>query len=117
MPSWFRTLLLLGILAGLSTFSGCTSSTIADVGYGSGNYSVAVDNTGPATDAYLQVTAFRLSGWSQEEYLVVYRPVTCGEGHTIITLPAELPPGRYKLYAYLVKDGNRLAAVIRDIEV
>ena len=90
---------------------------IGDVRYERGNYSVAIESHEQLSDAYVQVTAFRISGWSQEEYSVVYKPVTAGSLHTVVTIPAELGAGRYKLYVYLINDGSRQTAVIRDIEV
>jgi len=110
-------LFLLAILVAVLTCTGCTMPAIGDVRYEGGNYSVAIDNSGQLSGAYLQVTAFRLSGWSQEEYSVVYQPLTGGPGHTVVTIPAELVPGRYRLFVYLLRDGTRETAVIRDIEV
>ena len=38
-------------------------------------------------------------------------------GTNSIVVPANLPAGNYKLYIYLIQDGERKSAVIRDIGV
>ena len=117
MPESFRPLLLLALLAAVVALAGCSALALGDVRYADGNYSVAIDNNGPPSGAIVQVTAYRISGWSQEEDGTVFQPVTLVTGHNIITLTAGLGPGRYKLYVYLIRNNSRETAVIRDIGV
>jgi hypothetical protein len=106
-----------GVLAAVTVMSGCTVLNVGDVVYSGENLSLILGNEGGPSDAFVQVTVYRLSGFSQDEYLVVSQPVTLNAGQNTITIPAELPAGNYKLYIYVIQNGVRKTAVIRDIRV
>ena len=105
-------LLLLILLA-----AGCTSLSIGTVAYGNGNLTVEI--SGPATpqDTGVQVTVYTVDEYSQHELLSTGTTVTLGGGENTVEIPAQLAPGRYKIYVYLISDGERETAVIRDITV
>jgi hypothetical protein len=117
MASPFHLVVIGGILAFIIIAGGCVSLNVGDVVYSGNNLSIALENAGDTSDAFVQVTAYRLSGFSQEEYLVVSRPVTLEAGQNTVIIPAELPAGNYKLYIYVIQNGVRKTAVIRDIGV
>jgi len=47
----------------------------------------------------------------------LYAPLTLHQGETIAVIPGTLEPGQYKLYIYLIQNGERRTATIRDIVV
>ena len=118
MAARFRNLVILaGVLAAITILCGCIAVNVGEAGYAGENLTVRVENAGAPSDAFIQVTVFRLSGFSQDEYLVVSRAVTLRTGPNTVFLPADLPTGNYKIYIYVIQEGARKTAVIRDIEV
>jgi hypothetical protein len=117
MASPFYLVVIAGVFAAAIVTSGCIALNVGDAVYSGENLTIALENAGGPSDAFVQVTAYRLSGFNQEEYLIVSRPVTLNAGQNSITIPAELPAGNYKLYIYIIQDGVRKTAVIRDIGV
>ena len=118
MAAQFRYLVFFaGILATIAVISGCISLNIGSVGYSGENLTFTLENTGDSANAFVQVTAYHLSAFSQEEYLYVTEPVALVPGTNRITIPVKLPSGNYKLYIYIIQDGERKAAGIRDIGV
>ena len=116
VPFW-NLVFFTGILAALAFTGGCIAISVGDVIYSGGNLTFTLQNTGSPADAFVQVTAYHVSLFSQEEYLYVSRPVSLVTGTNSIIVPANLRPGTYKLYIYVIQDGVRKAAVIRDIGV
>ena len=112
MPLIAVALLLLS--AGIG---GCLSMSIGDAVYTSGTIVVPVANTGSMGDAYIQVTVYQVKNLEQHEFTVLYTPVTLISGENRVIIPVNLEHGQYKLYIYLLRDGERQAAVIRDITV
>jgi hypothetical protein len=107
------TCLILALLC-----AGCTSTSIGDVSYRDHAVMVGITNTGePMGNVTVQVTAYRTQDLHQEIYTIADAPVTIQSGETRIFVPVELEPGRYKLYIYVLMDGDRKNAVIRDIAV
>jgi hypothetical protein len=96
---------------------GCISATIGDVRYEENQISVAVENPSPASEATLQVTILRIFNLQQQEIATVWNTTTINKGSTTIILPCQLDRGTYKLYVYLLENGERKTAVIRDIVV
>ena len=85
--------------------------------YGNGTLAIRItENAGPS-DGYMQVTVYRIQDLRQQEFTVIEGPVTLNEGESIISFPAQIGPGQYKLYVYLIQNGERKTAVIRDIVV
>ena len=96
---------------------GCISATIGDVKYEENQISVAIENPYPASDTTLQVTIYRILDLRQQEIATVWNTTTINKGSTTIILPCHLEGGTYKLYLYLLQNGERKTAVIRDIVV
>jgi hypothetical protein len=109
------SLLLLCVL--LVAISGCTTTAIGDARYSNGEILVNLTSSSETADAWMQVTCYRIEDLHQTEVLVVDSPVSLKTGESKITLPAHLEAGSYKLYIYLIRNGERNTAVIRDIVV
>jgi hypothetical protein len=116
MNGLFRPLLLL-FCALFMVFAGCTSPSINGARYGNGGIFVDLTGSSDTGDARVQVTIYRIKDLHQSEYLVVDTPVMVTNTSREIFLPAPLEPGSYKLYIYLIRNGQRTTAVIRDIVV
>lgn len=97
--------------------AGCTSNTIQDVAYRNGTVVVHVTSTGEPGDAFVQVTVYEIQNFHQQEKAVFTSPVMLHRGENEVLVPGILPPGRYKLYVYILKTDDRQTATIRDIEV
>ncbi len=110
-------LLLLLFCMLLVMSSGCTSPAIDEARYDNGGISVGMTSSRDVVDASMQVTIYQIRDLHQAEYMIVNAPVTLKQGHNEIFLPAHLEPGSYKLYVYLIQNGERNSAVIRDVVV
>jgi len=118
MPDLFRFFFFSAIaLALMAVVSGCSTATIGDTSYNQGNLSVSLVNAGQPSPAFIQVTAYKIAGFSQSEYTTVSIPVDLAGGPYTLTVPIDLPAGSYKIYIYLIENGERQTAVIRDITV
>ena len=110
--------LLLIIISVLALSAGCTTTNIGDVSYAGKNLTATISSDGPFSNAtYIQVTVYRTTGLSQQEYTVTSTPVSLVKGMNTVTIPVALEPGSYKLNVYLIRNGQRSSAVIRDIGV
>jgi hypothetical protein len=96
---------------------GCVSSSIGDISYTNGGLAATVNNPGQPTNAFVQVTIYQVTGLSQQELSVVMTSVKLKSGDNNVLIPVVLKPGNYKLNIYLIQDGERKTAVIRDIVV
>jgi hypothetical protein len=103
------------ILALAST--GCVSASIGDVAYRNNTLAITVINDGEPGDAFIQVTVYEINNFQQQKMTVIQVPYTLQRGKNIVPVPAILPPGTYKLYVYILKQGERQTATIRDIVV
>jgi hypothetical protein len=108
-------LLLVVIAAVLSC--GCLTYSFGDVAYDDGSLDIEIINDGEPKDISVQVTVFDLSGLRQVEIGRYINYVSIESGDNRYSLPVELEEGNYKLYLYILDDGRRSSAVIRDIEV
>ena len=106
-----------GILLVALLLAGCTTINVGDAGYANGTVSLAVENTGEPSEGYIQATVYEIKNSQQEETDVFYAPLTLRQGENIALIPGTLKPGQYKLYFYLIQNGERKAAAIRDIVV
>jgi hypothetical protein len=106
-----------GILVIALLFSGCTTIDIGDTGYTNDSISLTITNTGEPSEGYVQVTVYEIKNNQQEETGVFFAPLALPQGETTASVPGKLKPGRYKLYIYLIQNGERKAATIRDIMV
>jgi hypothetical protein len=96
---------------------GCVSSSIGDVTYRNGGLAATINNPGEPTNAFVQVTIYQVTGLSQQEQSFAMHPVKLNSGDNNVFIPLTLKPGTYKLNIYLIQDGERKTAVIRDIVV
>lgn len=101
----------------LSLCAGCLATTVGDTGYENQSVRTTITHTGAPADLRVQVTAYRITGFSQEPFGVFDAPVSLMPGENTVFVPADLPPGSYKLYIYVLGDNDRKTAVIRDITV
>jgi len=106
-----------GILLVALLFTGCTTVGIGNAGYANGTISLAVTNDGGPSEGFVQVTVYEIKNNLQEETNVFFAPLTLQQGENTAFIPAKLEPGQYKLYFYLIQNGERKAAAIRDIVV
>ena len=118
MSTRTHVFLLVSGLVFCSLFSaGCVSTTIGEAAYASGGISLPVSHTGEPSDGYIQVTVYEIKNNQQEETDVFYAPLSLQKGDTTAFIPGILEPGQYKLYIYLIQNGERKTAAIRDIMV
>ena len=107
----------LAFLVLFSFFCGCVSSSIGDVSYSDSGLTAIISNPGQPADAFVQVTVYKVDGLSQSEYTVLMTGVNLKNGENTVKIPVTLNPGTYKLNIYLIQEGERKTAVIRDIVV
>jgi hypothetical protein len=107
----------LALLVLFSVVCGCVSSSIGDVTYRNGGLAATINNPGEPTNAFVQVTIYQVTDLSQQEQSVVMTLVKLKSGDNNVFIPVMLKPGNYKLNIYLIQDGERKTAVIRDIVV
>jgi len=110
-------LLLLLFCMLLVISSGFTSPAIDEARYEKGGISVRRARSRHVVDTSRQVTICQIRDLQQKEYTIVNTPVTLKTGNNEINLPAPLEPGSYKHSIYLIQNGERKSAVIRDIVV
>ena len=96
---------------------GCLTYSFGDVAYDDGSLDIEINNDGDAADVSVQVTVFDLGGFRQVEAGRYVNYVSLEPGDNVYSLPVELEAGNYKLYLYILEDGRRSSAVIRNIEV
>ncbi|WAI01503.1 hypothetical protein [Methanogenium organophilum] len=108
---------LLIILAVIIVSAGCLSYSIGTVLYDGDAVHVNVDNKGEARDAAMQITVFDLSGFKQVEVDKIVHSVHLSPGTNDVTFDVALEPGSYRLFIYMMQDGERLGCVIEDLEV
>ena len=65
----------------------------------------------------VQVRVYKLDEFEQHELLTTGITSTLNGTENTVEIPLRLDPGRYKIYVYLTTNGQREAAVIRDITV
>jgi len=97
--------------------AGCISTNVGEAGYRNGTISVAVTNPSGPAEAYVQVTVNQVTDLRQQEVAVFGSPVNLTPGENRIAIPGQIDPGEYKLYIYVIQNGERRTAVIRDIVV
>ncbi|RPI37708.1 MAG: hypothetical protein EHM53_10155 [Methanoregulaceae archaeon] len=109
------------IVSGLVFFSlfsaACVSTTFGEAAYSGGGLTLPVSHTGEPSEGYVQVTVYEIKNNLQVETDVFYAPLALQQGDTTAFIPGSLEPGQYKLYIYLIQNGERKTAAIRDIVV
>lgn len=105
------------LIVSLLLCCGCLTYSFGDVSYNDGVLDIGVFNNKESGEVAVQVTVFDLAGFRQNEIgrYVNYVYLESGENH--YQFPLELDEGSYKLYLYVLEDGKRSSAVIRDIVV
>jgi len=111
------SLIIAGIVLCSLFFTACVSTNIGDVTYSGRGLSVSLVHTGEPSEGYIQVTVYRIQNNLQEETAVLFAPLALRQGENSVTVPSTLEPGQYKLYVYLILNGERKTAAIRDIMV
>lgn len=105
------------LLALIVVSAGCLSYSIGTVAYDGNAVHVSVENNGDARDAAMQITVFDLSGFKQVEIHKIVRSVHLSPGTNDVAFDVALEPGSYRLFIYMMQDGERLGCVIEDLEV
>lgn len=105
------------LLLALLLTAGCTSVSVGDVAYANQSLAIDISHAGEPAEAHVQVTVYRLANLTQELQDILGAPVSLVPGKNTLVIPARLAPGSYKLFVYVIKDGDRKTAVIRDITV
>jgi hypothetical protein len=95
----------------------CVSTTIGDVAYSGDGITLTLSHDGEPSEGFVQVTVYRIKNNQQEEAEVLYAPLALRRGENTAFIPGSLEYGQYKLYIYLIQDGERKAATIRDLVV
>ncbi len=105
------------VLVLFSLCAECLSTGVGDARYGNNSIMVNISHTGDPADVNVQVTVYRVANLKQEMYTIVDAPARLVNGENTVTVPVRLGPGSYKLYVYVLSNGDRKTAVIRDIIV
>ena len=118
MSAHNHVLLIVSGIVFCSLFSAaCVSTTIGEVAYSGGGLSLSVSHTGEPSEGYVQVTVYEIKNNQQEERTTLYAPLNLQQGANTAFINGTLEPGQYKLYIYLIQNGERKTAAIRDIVV
>lgn len=113
-----RVFLIVSSMVVCAVFSAaCVSTTFGEVSYSSGEINLPVSHDDTPSEGYIQVTVYRITDNQQEETGAFFAPLDLQRGGNIARIPAQLEPGQYKLYFYLIQNGERKAATIRDLVV
>ncbi|MFA5269121.1 MAG: hypothetical protein WC379_14230 [Methanoregula sp.] len=106
-----------GILFCFIFFAACVSTTIGNVSYSGDGLTLTLSHDGEASAGFVQVTVYEIKNNEQKETDVLFAPLALKKGENTVFIPGSLEPGQYKLYIYLIQDGERKAATIRDLVV
>jgi len=113
----FDLLIVSALVSACLFVPGCVSTTIGDARYSGGNLTLSFSHSGEPSAGYVQVTVYRIRDNLQEEETTLYAPLSLQTGENTAYVNRTLEPGQYKLYIYLIQDGERKSAAIRDIVV
>jgi hypothetical protein len=109
----FSSVLIFALLLG----AGCTTAAIGEVEYRNSSIIIPVTCSGEPSDAFVQGTVYTTKNFEQRELTTLQEPVRLLPGNNEVAVPANLPPGTYKLYLYVLRPGERETATIRDLVV
>ena len=110
-------LIVSGIVFCVLFSAACVSTTIGDVTWSGEGLSFPLHHDGEPSEGHVQVTVYAIRDNQQEETEVLFAPLSLKEGENTAFVPVSLKKGQYKLYIYLIQDGERKGATIRDLEV
>ena len=109
-------LFLTAVLAVLS--AGCiTDCNFGTPVYDGSNLIVILENSGDEKNASVQITIYSLDNFRQTEYDTLVSTVVLRHGINEFSLPVKMKNGSYKLYLYVLENGRRHSAQIRDMTV
>jgi hypothetical protein len=108
---------VIALVAACFLAAGCISTTVGDASYRNETVFITITNPAGPADAYVQVTVNQVNNLHQEEVAVFGAPVNLTQGENMVSVPGQIGPGQYKLYVYVLQNGERKTAVIRDITV
>lgn len=100
----------------LST-SGCMDYSFGDLSYDGSKLNLDIQNNGKDRPLTVQITVFSLKDFRQTEYSTYVETVYLKHGHNSYSVPAKLEKGNYKMYLYILENGKRASAEIRNINV
>ncbi len=117
MTSRCSLVLLALVLLLFGCIAGCLSYSFGAVAYDGEELKVQVFNAGEPREVVVQATIFQIREFSQVEVYKKAEYMFLEQGENEYRIPIDLEPGTYKLYLYVMIDGNRAATEIRDLEV
>jgi len=113
-----RYLFLIGIALLLSgAVAGCMSASIGTISFENGNLFITATNDGQPVQAVLQVTISEIRDFTQTEIYKKADFIQFASGTRQYQIPVDLTPGSYKVYVYIIVDGDSKARVVRDLVV
>ncbi len=112
---WYFLLGLLLILC--ATLAGCMSASIGDISYQDESLQIRATNEEQTTQAVLQVTVYQIQDFTQTEFFKKAEFVQFEAGTHMYNVPVRLDTGTYKVYVYIIVDGDSKARVVRDLVV
>lgn len=110
-PLLIVTILVLGITAG------CVSASIGHVRYHDQALLIQATNEEATQQAVLQVTIDQIRDFHQSNVFRKADFIEFKSGTAEYKVPVTLEPGSYKVYIYIIVDGDSKARVIRDLTV
>jgi hypothetical protein len=105
------------VLVVLAACAGCAGTNVGDTNYRNHSLAVTISHAGDPENVHIQVTVYRITGLEQQVSLVTGTDAMLQTGQNRVVVPVDLEPGQYKLYIYVLSNGDRKTAVIRDIRV
>ena len=114
-----REYVIMGIILCLcGAIAGCTSAAIGTISYDpSGKLLIHATNDEGDTQAVLQITIYQIQNFTQTEILKKADFVKFNTGSNDYIIPVHLESGTYKIYIYIIVDGDSKARVVRDLVV
>ncbi len=113
-----REHIILILLCGAFLFAaGCTAASVGYIRYRDGVLYIEATNEGPATQAVLQVKIDQIKNFSQSEIFKKADFIDFASGTREYQVHIPLEPGRYKVYIYIIVDGDSKARVVRDLTI
>ncbi|MDN7024450.1 hypothetical protein FGU65_06030 [Methanoculleus sp. FWC-SCC1] len=109
-------ILILGVAIGAA---GCLGDgfSFGDAVYADDALTIGIESSRDVAGAVMQVGVTEMAGFSQNEISTEAVYVDLRQGMHEYTYAIGLAPGEYRVYLLLFVDGERVASVIRDVEV
>lgn len=111
------SILLIPALVILLFTSGCLNYSFGELTYNGSELSINIQNDGESRYSTVQISVFSLEDLRQKEYAKYVETVYLNHGSHVYSVKADLKQGSYKMYLYVLEDGRRASAEIRDITV